>query len=54
MVSKAHENKPSIVLVDHIIPRGVAIFKYAGDTIIRLKGETEGVVTMKLLVICMK
>jgi hypothetical protein len=36
-------------LVEHIIPRGVAILQYADDTILCMKHELEGARNMKLL-----
>jgi len=49
MVQNAQGNIFFTGLVDHIIPRGVAILQYADDTIIFLKHDIEGVRNMKLL-----
>lgn len=49
MVQQAQENDLFTGLVNHIIPRGVAILQYADDTIIFLKHDVEGARNMKLL-----
>lgn len=49
MVMKAQSNGLVTGLVEHIIPRGVAILQYADDTILCMKHELEGARNMKLL-----
>ena len=49
MVLKAQENNLFVGLVDHIIPKGVAILQYEDDTIVCLKHDFEGARNMKML-----
>jgi hypothetical protein len=49
MVLLAQENRLFTGLVEHIIPRGVAILQYADDTILCLKHDLEGARNLKLL-----
>lgn len=49
MVHTAQEKQLFTGLIDHIIPKGVAILQYADDTIIFLKHDIEGAKNMKLL-----
>jgi hypothetical protein len=49
MVSKAQSNERVTGLIDHLIPRGVAILQYANDTILCLKNDLENARNMKLL-----
>jgi hypothetical protein len=46
MIHKAHDNGLICGLISHIIPKGIAILRYADDTIVCLKDDTRN---MKLL-----
>jgi hypothetical protein len=52
MVENAQTQGLFTRLIDHIIPKGVAILQYADDTIVFLKHDVEGARNMKLL-LCM-
>jgi hypothetical protein len=49
MVENAQTQGLFTGLIDHIIPKGVAILQYADDTIVFLKHDVEGTRNMKLL-----
>lgn len=49
MILKAQSERLFSGLISHIIPNGVAVLQYAGDTIIFLENNIEGALNMKLL-----
>lgn len=49
IVHTAQQNMMIVVLIEHIIPNGVAILQYADDTIVCLKHDIQSAVHLKFL-----